>query len=173
MIHGTHSGYSKGCRCDECRAAHRVYERNASRRRRRVAYGIESHNPRLIDSKETRDHISFLASNGIGLGAIAKQVGTQRSTIQYIRKGKYERISVKLANKILAVPAIPREPMAYTSAEPIRELLRKLEAKGVSSKDVGRAIGCRYGQLIIKDKMRVWRFRQVEAVCKEMLRLRP
>lgn len=173
MIHGTHNAYSKGCRCDECRAAHRVYERNASRRRRRVMYGIETYQPRLVDAQPARDHVIFLTSKGIGLGAIAKQVGTQRSTIQYIKKGKYPRLSAKMSEKILSIPAIPREPMAYTSSEPILKLLAQLEKKGVSRSDVGHALGCRHGSLIIRNSMRVWRFKQVEAVCKEMLRLRP
>jgi DNA-binding Xre family transcriptional regulator len=126
-----------------------------------------------MDASEVRDHVIFLSSKGIGLGAIANQVGTQRSTIQYIKKGKYEKISVTLGKKILAVPAVPRERMAYTSTKPILDLLEQLNKKGVSSKDVGRALGCRYGTLIVKNKMRVWRFQQVEAVCRDMLRRLP
>lgn len=171
--HGTHARYSKGCRCEKCRVAHRAYERNAARRRRRVKYGIEAEKIRLVDSEETRQHVLFLASRGIGLGALAKQVGTNRATIQYIKRGTRPRITVELSSKILAVPAIPREPMAYTSAEPILELLKQLEKKGISSRDVGRAMGCRYGNLQIKKKMRVWRYKEVEKVCKEMLRLNP
>jgi len=171
--HGTHNRYSKGCRCEKCRIGHRNYERNAARRRRRVKYGIEVEKIRLIDAEETRQHILFLASKGIGLGAIANQVGTNRATIQYIKRGKWPRITVELSSKILAVPAIPREPMAYTSAEPIHELLRQLEKKGISSKDVGRALGCRYGNLQVKNKMRVWRYNKVETACREMLRLHP
>lgn len=173
MKHGTHSGYSHGCRCKNCVEGHRIYERNQSRRRRRIKYGLEEPVVRLIDSSEARDHVRFLTSKGIGLGSIANQVGTNRTTIQYIKKGKYKRISLALSKKILAVPAIPREPMAYISAEPIHKLLAQLEKKGVSSRDVGRVLGCRHNRLVIKNKMRVWRYQQIEAVCKEMLRLRP
>lgn len=122
---------------------------------------------------EAQEHVKFLSTRGIGLGAIAKQVGVPRSTIQHIKRGTHERTKIDLAEKILAVPAIPREPMSYTSAEPIKKLLFELEKKGISSKEVGRILGCRYGDLRIKESMRVWRFKQVEAVCKELLRLNP
>jgi len=36
-IHGTNSKYHAGCRCDECKAAHRIYEKD---RRLRRAKGI-------------------------------------------------------------------------------------------------------------------------------------
>lgn len=171
--HGTHSTYGHGCRCTPCREAHREYERNAARRRRRIAYGFEVPVVKLVDSTEPRNHIIFLASQGIGLGAIANQVGTYRSTIQRIKRGKTQKTSAELASKILAVPAIPREPMAFTSAEPIKKLLKDLDKKGISNKDVGRIVGARYGNLRIKTHMRVWRYQQLEAVCKELLRKNP
>ena len=171
--HGTHSGYSHGCRCDDCVQGHRVYEREASRRRRRVRYGIEAPSGKKTDAEPVREHILFLSSRGIGLGAIANQVGTNRTTIQYIRRGRYKNISTVLANKILAVPAIPREPNAFTDAEPVKKLMAELKTKGVTSHDVAIAIGARDGRLIIKNKMRVWKYQKVEAACKEMLRLRP
>lgn len=35
--HGTNSGYTKGCRCDECKAAHASYQRDYMRDYRRTA----------------------------------------------------------------------------------------------------------------------------------------
>lgn len=171
--HGTHSGYSHGCRCDACVKGHRDYEREAARRRRRVRYGIEVAPQKKTSSEPAREHILFLASKGIGLGAIANQVGTNRATIQYIKRGKFKNISTQLSNKILAVPSIPREPNAFTDAEPIKILLTQLKEKGVSKKDVAIAAGINDGRLVVKNKMRVWKYQKVESVCKEMLRLRP
>lgn len=171
--HGTHSTYGHGCRCEPCLLAHRIYERNASRRRRRVAYGIEEPVVKKMDATPVREHVIFLGSKGIGLGAIAKTVGTPRSTIQHIKRGTYKNTTVELGNKILAIPAIPREPMAYVDASPIKEMIRELNAKGISEKDIGKMIGCRYGQLKIKKHMRVWRYEKVRKVCVELLRLNP
>ena len=171
--HGTHARYSKGCRCEGCLVGHRIYEREAARRRRRVRYGIEFPNQRLTDAQPIREHIQFLSSRGIGLGSIAQQVGTHRSTIQRIRRGRTTSTTTELAEKILAIPAIPRVPMAFTDADPLIHLLKKLEKKGVSRNDVGRTLGYRYGRLVIKNKVRVWRYKQIEEVCKEMLRQRP
>lgn len=39
--HGTHSKYSRGCRCDECKAGHREY--TANRRKAALAEGTLSH----------------------------------------------------------------------------------------------------------------------------------
>jgi hypothetical protein len=138
-----------------------------------VKYGIEQEVVKFVDATEVRQHINFLASKGIGLGAIATQVGSYRSNIQRIRSGRVQKVSVGLANKILAVPAIPRLPMAFTTSEPIIELLAKLEKKGVSSKEVGKIMGCRHNNLQIKSHMRVWRYNKVEKVCKEILRKLP
>ena len=171
--HGTHSGYSHGCRCEACIKGHRDYEREAARRRRRVRYGIEAPSNKKIDAEPVREYILFLASRGIGLGAIANQTGTNRATIQYIRRGKFKNISTDLANRILAVPAIPREPNAFTDASPIKELLNQLKKKGVTNRDVAIAIGAKDGRLVVRNKMRVWKYKKVEAVCKEMLRVRP
>lgn len=171
--HGTHSAYSHGCRCEACVLAHRKYEREASRKRRRIRYGIELPSNKKTDAQPVREHILFLASKGIGLGAIANQIGTHRATVQYIRRGRYKNISTELANKILAVPAIPREPNAFIDATPLKQLLLELNKKGVTKHDVAVAIGARDGRLVIKNKMRVWKYNKVEAVCKEMLRLRP
>ena len=173
MKHGTHARYSKGCRCENCKVAHRIYEREAARRRRRVRYGIQEPDRKFMDSLPVMEHIHFLSAKGIGLGAIASQVGTNRATIQYIKRGTYPRVSTHLGNKILAVPAIPRMPMAYTDAKPIHDLLTKLEKRGVSRKEIGRALGCRYGDLRIGKKMRVWRFNQVKKACDEVLRRMP
>lgn len=169
--HGTHSSYSHGCRCSKCIEGHRTYERNASRRRRRVRYGLEAPIIKKIDSSEAQEHIIFLTSKGIGLGSIAYQIGTTRSTVQYIKKGKYKNITKALAEKILAVPAIPRNPEAFIDAAPIHNMVRELQKRGLTKTQIGKAAGVPDGRLIIKKKMRVWRYRQVEAVCKEMLRL--
>lgn len=171
--HGTHSTYGHGCRCHECLIAHRIYERNASRRRRRVAYGIEEPIAKKMDATPVQEHVIFLTSKGIGLGSIAKAVGTPRSTIQHIKRGTYKNTTTALGNRILAIPAIPREPMAYVDASPIKEMIKKLEKKGISQKDIGKMMGYRYGQLKIKNKMRVWRYEQVQAVCAELLRRNP
>jgi DNA-binding Xre family transcriptional regulator len=171
--HGTHARYSRGCRCEKCKIGHRVYERNAARHRRRVKYGIEQQTSNFVDATEAREHILFLASKGIGLGAIAAQAGSHRSNIQRIKRGQVKKVSIATNRKILAIPAIPRLPMAYTSTEPIIKLLKELEKKGISSKEVGRIMGCRYGNLQIKKSMRVWRYNQIEKICKEMLRTRP
>ncbi len=42
--HGTHSKYARGCRCNECREAHRVY--TAARRKAALAAGTLSHGRR-------------------------------------------------------------------------------------------------------------------------------
>lgn len=173
MRHGTHARYSKGCRCEACTTAHRIYEREAARRRRRIKYGIEAPDGKFMESAPVQDHIKFLSAKGVGLGAIASQVGTNRATIQYIKRGTYSRVTRKLGNKILAVPAIPRMPMAYTDAKPIHDLLAKLEKRGVSSKQIGHALGCRYGNLRVGKKMRVWRFNKVKHACDEILRKLP
>lgn len=95
----SHSSYSKGCRCTDCRVAHRVYERNAARRRRRPDSNYEP----MIRGDEARAHLLWLASKGVGLKRISNHTGLALATLQRIRKGTTTRVRHATWDAILSV----------------------------------------------------------------------
>ena len=94
---GTRSKYNSGCRCDECRTANRLYERDRSRRALRGDV-----NP-IIDAEPVRLHIHELRRRGIGTRTIAEYSDVGRSCITEIASGRKTQVRKKTADAILAV----------------------------------------------------------------------
>jgi hypothetical protein len=170
LKHGTHSYYSKGCRCEECRLAHRIYERNAKRRRTHIQYGFISPEPKFVDAGPTREHIHFLRGHGIGLGTIAKNAGVHRSNVQRIVRGQQARVSLGLEKRVLAIPSLAIPENKYVSTEPLKALLEQLNAKGIRNSDVARFLGYKNQHLQLKTFVRLYRFKKIEAACQHLLR---
>jgi hypothetical protein len=100
---GTRSRYVAGCRCEPCVIANRTYARNLERHHSRVRWGIETHTDGLVDATEARNHLLWLRSRGIGLRRLHNTTGISRSTLNEIRSGRRSRITLAIANRIVAV----------------------------------------------------------------------
>lgn len=113
----SHSCYSKGCRRDECRRAHRDYEREAKRRRERP-YGPGP--IPMLDADEARAHLLWLASQGVGLRRIRAHTGIAWSTLRHIRQGTTKRIRLTTHNTIMAVntASLPPVPGRHPHKQP-------------------------------------------------------
>jgi len=169
--HGTHNRYSKGCRCDECRVAHRLYERERNRMRTRARYGIEPMPERLVDATQAREHLRFLQSKGIGGYSIAKRAYTTRNYVTEIRANRVKRINKELNERLLAIPAIPTLDGQYVDAEPARQMVKDLLEAGVTKTEIVRFIsGPKARQLVIKDKMRLKRMEKLRTLHGQMVR---
>lgn len=169
--HGTHARYSKGCRCEECKVAHRAYEREASRRRRRMRAGIDFYESRLVDISEARAHIVFLRSRGLGLDSIAERAGVSRATIQRVCRSSSKKITRDLEERILGIPAIVYKRGTFVSAQPLKDMLKELSQHGITEGDVARSAGMARPQLNIKNKVRFYKFKRVEHACLDLLRV--
>lgn len=168
--HASHSGYSHGCRCTLCKEAHRIYERNMSRRRRRIRYGLEEPVERFVDATEAREHIHFLASRKIGLGSIALKLQVHRSNMQKLKNGRTKRITPELNDKILAIPAIPVSPNAFVPVVGLESILKELYDHGYTLADVARQIGVPCGRIKLKEYVRLYRYQQIERASRQLIR---
>ena len=138
---GTRSGYAAGCRCDACRDAHRVYNREWLRREARIRYGIEPPKPeRWIDATEVREHLLWLQSIGIGRRLVAKHSGISASQIVKLRTGTTTRTTPATANRILAVSRFNLPPRGRVDATRTLKQLKDLQKAGWSKAAIGRAI---------------------------------
>lgn len=96
----SHTCYSKGCRRDECRAAHRDYTRIRKRMRERPDGG-----PTFVrvSADEARAHLLALAARGIGLRQAAKVSGVSWETLRHVRNGERTFIRSDTRDRIFAL----------------------------------------------------------------------
>lgn len=169
--HGTHSRYSKGCRCEPCRLGHREYERNQSRVRRREEQGIEMRPQTHVDVTEAREHLIFLRSKGVGLVQISKKTGLSKNYIQMVCRGEISKMAIKTSEKILALPAIHELPGQYVPAKEAKRLARELIKAGVTKTEIARFIGGpKTHNLVIRNKIRLRRLQRLQALHKSVIR---
>jgi len=82
--HGTHAKYVvEHCRCDECRAATRAYERKRTRENLERRYGARP--PIYTDAADTRDHLFALSAAGIGPLQVERLAGVGKTAQWKIR----------------------------------------------------------------------------------------
>lgn len=168
--HGTHTRYTRGCKCDECRIAHRLYERQKKRERSREAQGIEDRVVKIIDASEVRKHILFLSSRGIGTLTIVKLSGLAQSNVLRIKRGEQKSITVASAKKILAIPALPVSDGHRVPSSKAQKLVDEMLATGLTETQINRLIGNREPRIIFKETVRLSRFRKFEELHKKVVK---
>lgn len=168
--HGTHTRYSKGCRCEACRAGHRAYERQRKREIRREQQGIEPRRHRFVDTTEVRNHINFLRSKGIGYVGIAKRSGVDKSALQQITRGEKKKMLAVNASRILAIPAIPNLPGQYVPSDEARRLVAELRANGYFLREINAKLGNKTGNLSFDRLIRAKRLNAIRMVHADLMR---
>ena len=138
---GTRTGYTSGCRCDACREAHRVYNREWLRREARIRYGIEPPKPaRWIDATEVREHLIWLQSIGIGRRLVAKHSKVSESQIVKLRDGTTLRTTPSTANRILAIGRHHLPARAHVDATRTLQQIRDIRKAGWTSAAIARVL---------------------------------
>lgn len=95
--HGTRGAYdTDGCRCDDCRTAHRL-DRRA--RRRLIAYGRWQ---RFVPSVGTSRRLQALQTRGWTLHALGRHLGTTATAVMHLRDGKFDVTRVDVAERVRA-----------------------------------------------------------------------
>lgn len=135
--HGTRARYNYiACRCDSCRAAHAAYARE--RRRRKTP---------MVEVNDIAVQIETLSKQGIGTRAIADATGLDRHAIQWIKKGRVQRVHSSTAQRILAVDQQAIADHATIPIAPTCRLIRGLVEDGYTRKWIARQLGYRGGGL--------------------------
>lgn len=131
---GSHSRYCEGCRCPDCKAAHRRYLAawRAGRLQRRVDTGpVQAHLTRLVDS-------------GLLLAYIADEAAVPRSTARRVWHGA-ARTSPETAARLLTVRPLdvdahlPRHVRLADTARPGRRATPPSTARGLADLTAGSA----------------------------------
>jgi len=126
--------WRKGCRCQDCRTAVKIYNVKLNRRRER---GEEI----LHDATEVREHILWLRTQNVGMRAIEAATGLRRGTIGKIASGQTKRCRAETIAKILAVGTHRRAPGALVDARPTWRLINDMLRNGFTKTQIAAELG--------------------------------
>lgn len=151
--HGTFACYKfgesggdhrNGCRCEPCRAANTAYYHERKRR-------IE---PAYVGAEPAREHIAFLATQGVGLKQVAKVSGVAHGALYKIvhgtptiGRGPSKRIRKATLDSILSVTPRDGAGGSKVDAAPVWADVGRLLSRGWTKAAVARAIGQTTGAL--------------------------
>lgn len=148
--HGTNARYvlgpagfdsPNGCRCGECREAHRIYARDLQRNYVRSGLGIEEAWPgRHVPARPARRHLAWLRRQGVGLRAVEKWSGVGRTTLAGITTGETRNITRRTEIRVLAVGTFAAGPHALIDAAKTWARIADLLSAGWSKAAIARRI---------------------------------
>lgn len=137
-VWGPEPGAGKGCRCDACRTARAVYERD---RKRRIA-------PSYVAADRARAHVEELMAAGVGLKTISARSGISHGTLSKLvygdrtrNMGPSKRIRKATEDAILAVMPADAADGARVFAGPTWEIVDQLLKRGWTKSAISAAIG--------------------------------
>lgn len=151
--HGTFACYKfgetggdshNGCRCRPCRDANNAYYHERKRR-------IE---PAYVGADPAREHITFLATQGVGLKQVSKVSGVAHGALHKlvygtpsIGRGPSKRIRKATLDSILSVTPRDGAEGSKVEAGPVWADVGRLLSRGWTKAAIAHAIGNRTGAL--------------------------
>lgn len=162
-IEGSHGKYSKGCRCEPCTIAHRIYTRNRKRLRTQEEYGLLTLDPLYVDATEAREHLIFLAKHNIGLEYINFKTGISRSNLHRIKNGQ-KNILPENAKKILAIPAIAKLDGQYMSSVQSKKMINKMIKAGYKQSEIAKAYNSGATSIRLKKYVRKYKHDKIKEI---------
>lgn len=122
---GTKSGYTRGCRCEDCKAAHAAAAREARKARRMRELGGPPSDYELVDSAPSKQAIDWMLAQEMRWTQITALVGMERRTVyRAINRTsvarKTERLILDALKKVESDPALlTRDALLLPAAETI------------------------------------------------------
>lgn len=157
--HGTRTKYNyHGCRCDECKAANRIY---TSARR-------NTHPNALVSAKAAKKHLRKLQRGDVGLRAVRDVTGLSCSRLGDVRRGHAHRVTRSTERLILSVTPEAYSGGARVSGKQTLRLIQKLRDEGFTYQRLATQLNLwpktlqrivnRKGNVLADTQMRVERF---------------
>lgn len=141
--HGTYAKYvCERCRCDECRAANREYERRRRREWLERQYGARP--PRLVDAADAREHLLALSAAGIGPKQVEALCGVGKTAQWKIRSGRVTHILRETEHAICEVGTDAHVLLgSRVDASEAKAIVAELLAAGWTTTALAAALGSR------------------------------
>jgi hypothetical protein len=152
--------YKKGCRCDECRKAHAKYETKMKALREKEKAGVIVRQRRLVKVNETRNHVRFLHSHGVGARSIGAVTKVSYTTIYQIGWGSRKYCTKTVADKVLAIGVKNFHQHQMFQTEHVKLMLTEMKAKGYKKWQIGLMLGYKDGRFNIHNKMQAKNYKK-------------
>jgi hypothetical protein len=159
----------RGCRCEPCTVANRVYARELDRHHRRVAYGIEEPVVRLVDATETREHLLWLRSFGVGKRTVHKLTGISTTTLWEIAKGDTLKVLPDTETKILGLWRDTRNNAMIVDAGQTWKRITWLQQQGWSKARIARELGLSKQLQLRRDRITYATEQRIEQLVRRVL----
>ena len=166
---GTRARYVRGCRCEPCTVANRVYARELDRHKRRVAHGIEDPVVRFVDATETREHLLWLRSFGVGKRTVHKLTGISTTTLWEIARGDTLKVHPDTETKILDLWRDTRNDAMIVNADSTWKRITWLQQQGWSKARIARELGLGRTLQIRTERIRHRTEKRVEDLVRRVL----
>lgn len=149
--HGSRARYVKGCRCEPCTIANRLYAKSRYRAQARAraidASGsstksmIESVRGDLVPADRAKRHLRELSKQGVGYKAAADAAGVGRTLVSNIVQGYQRHVRRYVESAILGVTRESLAPGALVKSGKVQRAVRELQALGMTRAAVALELG--------------------------------
>jgi len=140
--HGEHAGYSRGCRCDACLVAHRIYNRDRMRIIRRYKQGTgPAPVRRSVPPDVTQRHLMWLKEKGLSINAVALRSGINEQTLKKIRSGHSKEVWRTTEAAVLRVRPEDYGPKQMVRSTYCRKIAQKIRDAGYTVVEINQMMG--------------------------------
>jgi hypothetical protein len=139
--HGTARMYRQGCRCEDCRAAYAVVQRDRRARMKRYEGDF------TVSAELAREHILELRAQHVGKRAIMDCTGISDVVIMEIANGKRRRIRESTERRIMRVTVDGRAGGSLIPAKQTKRRIDELISAGYTRADLARKLGYKCAEL--------------------------
>jgi hypothetical protein len=140
--HGEHAGYSRGCRCEACALAHRIYNRERLRVIRRYEQGIgPAPVSRSVSPDVAQRHLLWLKEKGLSINAVALRSGINEATLKKIRSGRSKQVWRTTEAAILRVRPSDYGPKQMFRSEYCRKIAKAIRDAGYTVVEINQMMG--------------------------------
>jgi hypothetical protein len=160
--HGVRARYTSGCRCEECRAANRVYARKRAKENQR------GNGNGLVDAEIVRKHLLRLSYRGIGKRAVHDASDVSLTSIEKVRSGKRKTIRAYTAKKLLSIDSRAVSDGANVSAGRTWQYLNWMLKKGYTKSEIAERLGTKSNLQISRYSVRAKTAQKVRRLYREL-----
>ena len=134
--HGTRGRYVKGCRCEPCTIANRVYARERYRARR-----LKGDWNGLVSAEDARRHLLRLSRAGVGIRSVQAASDVSRTILVEVKQGRRTQIRRRTERRILAVDSTAIADGTIVDARRTWRLIDELLGEGFTKAELARRLG--------------------------------
>jgi hypothetical protein len=145
--HGTRARYLRGCRCDDCGAAHRRYckrYKHLTACRRRDGGTEGPTRPLRVDAEPVAAHVGALIASGLTVPQIARDAGIPDTTVYCVARRRYPTVAPGTARALMDVDPLPAPDPDYVDPVVVERLIDGADWREIGATRAERIAAAEY-----------------------------